>query len=254
MECFRARRCRIGGIEGELGISRVVARVAKSDVFVLRLSWLGFRFIAGIAGLMNEGEVGSDTMDVVSEPEGGWIERPFIFLGFLGAGDVMGRSRLGVDRLRLVMPFRPEKEGGAKDGGAKEGGANDGGAKDGGANDGGAKEGGAKDMGAKDERGARCTGESGDEDGEGSERSEESVQDIVVVGDESSDSVAWVDVLSLCLWPESDDRLGRKSGCSSLDNLVSSISITNLGSTTFSRLGWTRISESTSKTDMKEGI
>jgi hypothetical protein len=35
----------------------------------------------------------------------------------------------------------------------------------------------------------RLTGESGDEDGEGSDRGDESVVDIVVVGDESADSV-----------------------------------------------------------------
>jgi len=37
-ECFRALLCRIGGIAGELGTSRVVLRMARSDVFVLRLS------------------------------------------------------------------------------------------------------------------------------------------------------------------------------------------------------------------------
>lgn len=37
-------------------------------------------------------------------------------------------------------------------------------------------------------RGTKLTGESGEEDGEGSESEEESVQDTVVVGDESADS------------------------------------------------------------------
>jgi hypothetical protein len=49
----------------------------------------------------------------------------------------------------------------------------------------------------KDESGIKLTGESGEEDGEGSEREAESVVDMVVVGDESADSVFWVEVLSL---------------------------------------------------------
>lgn len=49
--------------------------------------------MAGIAGLMKDGEQGSETiLDVAFTVVGGWIDRPFIFLGFLGAGDVMGRS------------------------------------------------------------------------------------------------------------------------------------------------------------------
>jgi len=42
-------------------------------------------------------------------------------------------------------------------------------------------------------------GESGDEDGDGSERGEESVVERVVVGDESVDSDICVEVLSWCL-------------------------------------------------------
>lgn len=37
-------------------------------------------------------------------------------------------------------------------------------------------------------RGTRLTGESGDEDGDGSEKDDESVQETVVVGEESADS------------------------------------------------------------------
>lgn len=48
--------------------------------------------------------------------------------------------------------------------------------------------------------GTKFTGESGEEEGEGSEREEESVQDIVVVGEESADSEACVDVLSWWRW------------------------------------------------------
>jgi hypothetical protein len=43
----------------------------RSDEFVLRLSWLGLRFIAGIIGLMNEGDDGSDNNDDETEQNGG---------------------------------------------------------------------------------------------------------------------------------------------------------------------------------------
>lgn len=49
-------------------------------------------------------------------------------------------------------------------------------------------------------RGIRFVGESGDDDGEGSESGEESVVDSVVVGEESADSDIWVEMLSWCLW------------------------------------------------------
>jgi hypothetical protein len=144
------------GTEGELGISSNVGLI-RSEEFVFRLSWLGFLFMAGIAGLMKEGDEGSDNSDEESELKGGWMDRPFMFFGRLGVGDVIGRARLGglSDMVRLAMPDKP-----------------------------------AKGVGAKDERGIRLTGESGDEDGEGSERSEESVHDTVVVGEDSADSVA----------------------------------------------------------------
>jgi hypothetical protein len=50
-----------------------VVRVTRSDVLVLRLSWLGFRFIAGIVGLMKDdaGDVGSDINEEESELNGG---------------------------------------------------------------------------------------------------------------------------------------------------------------------------------------
>jgi hypothetical protein len=37
-ECLSARRCRIGGIDGDLGISSDVFLMARSEVLVLRLS------------------------------------------------------------------------------------------------------------------------------------------------------------------------------------------------------------------------
>lgn len=70
VECLRARRCRIGGTEGELGTSNVV-RAIRSEVLVLRLSWLGLRFMVGIFGLMKEGEDGSDTSVEETEPPNG---------------------------------------------------------------------------------------------------------------------------------------------------------------------------------------
>jgi len=49
----------MGATVGELGTSSVV-RVMRSEEFVLRLSWLGLRFMGAIIGLMKEGEAGSD--------------------------------------------------------------------------------------------------------------------------------------------------------------------------------------------------
>jgi hypothetical protein len=154
VECFRARRCNIGGIDGDVGISRVVRLMMRSDVLVLRLSWLGFLFMAGILGLINEGDEGSDTRVVDMEVNGGWIERPFIFFGLLGAGDVIGLSMSFVsEELSVAIVDRPPN-----------------------------------DVAANELSGRRVTGESGDEEGEGSERDEESVHDMVVVGEDSADS------------------------------------------------------------------
>lgn len=93
----------------------------------------------------------------------------------LGAGDVIGRIKRGIcsETVRLSMGGRAPK---VVPGNAL--------------------------------RGTKLTGESGDEEGEGSESDEESVHDIVVVGDESADSVEW---LSRC-WELGD----RDGGCSSV--------------------------------------
>lgn len=86
-----------------------------------------------------------------------------MFLGLRGAGEVMGRcARLGSDTERLAMRDKSLVKG---------------------------------CVGANVERGIRFTGESGEDDGEGSERSEESVHETVVVGEDSADSVARLDVL-----------------------------------------------------------
>lgn len=71
IECFRALLCASAGTEGLCGISRVV-RPARSLVFVFKLSWLGFLFMAGILGFMKDGEEGSDTwVDEAPEPTNG---------------------------------------------------------------------------------------------------------------------------------------------------------------------------------------
>lgn len=105
---------------------------------------------------MKTGEQGSDINDDESAPKGGWIDRPFMFLGRRGLGDVIGRSGAFSDIERPDIPDSPPKG-----------------------------------VGANVDRGIMfTTGESGDEDGDGSERSDESVHDTVVVGDDSADSVA----------------------------------------------------------------
>jgi hypothetical protein len=82
------------------------------------------------------------------------------------------------------------------------------------------------------------TGESGDEDGDGSERSDESVIDTVVVGDESADSVVCVDVLSLCRWADSDKAPGLIPGCESPCSFAPSM--TSLWSTIVTGFDWSR--------------
>lgn len=54
--------------------------------------------------------------------------------------------------------------------------------------------------GLKDEDDCLVTGDSGDGPGEGSVMLEESIVDIVVVGEESVESDAEVEVLSRCWW------------------------------------------------------
>jgi hypothetical protein len=162
--------------------------------------------MGAMVGLMKEGDEGSDNIDEESELMGGWMERPFMFLSRLGMGEVMGRSWLGSAMVRRVRPDRPPNGAGAKLG-----------------------------------RWARFTGESGDEDGEGSERSEESVMETVVVGDESADSVVCVDVLSLCLWAcagSEDKAPGLTPGCASPGSFGSPPPKTNLWSTIVTGFDW----------------
>lgn len=107
--------------------------------------------------------------------KGGCMDRPFIFLGFLGPGDVIGRSKAwfvlrSICRLFIVVGSSP------------------------------------KVLEGKECKGIRLTGESGDDEGEGSDSEDVSV---VKVGEESADSEFWVDVLSWCRCVGSDGR-GRR--------------------------------------------
>jgi hypothetical protein len=162
VECFRARLCNMGGKEGDWGTSSVVDALIRSEVLVFRLSWLGLRFMAGMAGLMNTGDEGSDTSDGDCDgANGGCMERPFMLRGRRGEGDVTGRSNCGSDTERIDSGGNGPKVGPGKD-----------------------------------DKGTRLMGESGDEDGDGSEKEAVSVPYPAVVGDESADSEFCVDVLS----------------------------------------------------------
>lgn len=167
VECFKARLCAnpIGGIAGDGGISIVDDRMLSPWPSVFKLSWLGFRFIAGICGLMNDGEEGSETRLVESEvANGGCMERPFM-LRLLGEGEVIGLWKwllmaFGSLTVRVfIVDESPPKE-----------------------------------VPGKLFNGIRLIGESGEEDGDGSESEDVSVVKVVV-GDESAEFC--VDVLSL---------------------------------------------------------
>jgi len=71
-ECFSARRWRIGAAAGDAGTS-MDDFLVRSEAFVFRLNWLGFRFMAGMVGLMNNGDDGSVTtyFEVVVTDNGG---------------------------------------------------------------------------------------------------------------------------------------------------------------------------------------
>lgn len=137
---------------------------------------LGFRFIPGILGLMNTGEAGSEVtvFDAAWPTDGGWIDSPFMLRGFLGAGEVIGRCKVLISG---------ELSTGVGAGAGFNVVACE-----------------LKEVAGKLFNGTNPTGESGEDEGEGSESGEESVVDRVVVGDESADSDICVDVLSLCLW------------------------------------------------------
>lgn len=60
------------GTDGERGAS-IVGLFMRSEEFVFKLSWLGFRFMAGMVGLIKEtdGDAGSEVNDDESELKGG---------------------------------------------------------------------------------------------------------------------------------------------------------------------------------------
>jgi len=112
---------------------------------------------------MKHGEEGSETRELLRDVgNGGCMDNPFIFLGFLGPGDVIGRSKLLFVLRSICRPFRVAGSS-------------------------------PKVLEGNEFKGIKFTGESGDDEGEGSESDEVSV---VRVGEESADSEVWVDVLS----------------------------------------------------------
>lgn len=175
----------MGGRAGELGTSIVVGRILNPPsplVSVFKLSWLGFRFIAGICGFMNEGDDGSETRLEASEPaNGGWIESPFMLRPRLGDGEVIGLSRVFGISLMLRVFIVDDKPPNV--------------------------------VAGNEFSGIRLIGESGEDDGEGSDNEDVSVVKVVV-GDESADSEFCVEVLSLCRCRVSVVGIGRKCCCS----------------------------------------
>lgn len=121
-----------------------------------------------MGGLIKDGEEGSDDWNG-SIFELRFRARLLGFFAFLGDGDVIGRSSLSGSREGLVsIIFKLWNESSPK-----------------------------VDA-EKDDKGIRVTGDSGDELGDGSDNDDESIVDIVVVGDESVESDACVDELSRC--------------------------------------------------------
>lgn len=134
---------------------------------MLRLSKLGFLLPFSAGGLINEGDGGSD--DNASTLEFKFNARLLGFLNFRGEGDVIGRSSLSGSRIGLGSTiFRPWNESNPK-----------------------------CEL-ENDDSGIKVIGDSGDELGEGSDNEDESTVDMVVVGEESVESDACVDVLSRC--------------------------------------------------------
>lgn len=170
MECFKPLRCNIEDKPGNPGEARPFVETASELAApVLRLSKLGFLRPASGGGLINEGDDGSDA------PEFSGLvlrlsARLFRFLNLRGPGDVMGLPSFRGKRIKGVSVIfklwkesRPNEEPGNED------------------------------------KGTNVTGDSGEELGDGSDdNEEESTVDIVVVGDESVESEACVDVLSRC--------------------------------------------------------
>jgi hypothetical protein len=133
---------------------------------VLRLRILGFLLAFEGGGLIKEGEDGSEVN--VSRVGRRLSARLLGFLGFLGEGEVIGRSTVSCGGLSNSPIFRLWKESNPND------------------------------DPVNDDSGMRVIGDSGDELGDGSDNEDESTVDIVVVGEESVESEACVEVLSRC--------------------------------------------------------
>ena len=109
---------------------------------------------------MNKGDEGSEIRVDEAILQGAMIDKPFMFFR-LGAGEVIGLASCVSLTVRWFMV----------DGSPP------------------------KLVALKEFRGIRLTGESGEDDGEGSDNDEVSVV-RVVVGEDSADSEFWVDMLS----------------------------------------------------------
>jgi hypothetical protein len=163
----------IDGIGANFGEVNASPNASPNDALALaapvfKLNKLGFFLGLNGGGLINEGDEGSDVCDgsTVALKPPKLRARLFGFLNFLGEGEVIGRSvpvggRTGF-RPATFRLWKASKPNGPP---------------------------------VKDDSGTTVTGDSGDEDGEGSDNEEESIVDIVVVGEESVESEAWVDVL-----------------------------------------------------------
>lgn len=155
------------GTDGEPGASTFSEMLFAAPVF--KLNKLGFRLPFNVGGLIKDGDAGSEPCKL-STLEFKFNARLFGFLAFRGDGDVIGRSSLKGNRKGFVSAIlRVEKESRAP-----------------------------KVVPEKEDNGTSVIGDSGDELGDGSDKEEESMVDIVVVGDESVESEAWVEVLSRC--------------------------------------------------------
>ena len=135
---------------------------------MFKLSKLGFLLFLSGGGLINDGDEGSEPWNV-SAPVLRLSARLFKFLVLRGPGDVMGLSSLSCNRMggaSAIFKFWKLSK--------------------------------PKDDPENEERGRSVMGDSGEELGEGSDNEDESTVDIVVVGEESVESDACVEVLSWC--------------------------------------------------------
>lgn len=168
MECFKPLRCNMVGMPGEAKAASDRGCWFAAPVF--RLSRLGRFLAANVGGLMKEGDAGDEGSD-------GWnasvLElrlraRLFGFLGFRGWGEVIGRPALSGLTGSLSITLRAWKESIPKL------------------------------VPGNEDSGRRVMGDSGDELGEGSDNEALSTVEIVVVGEDSVESDACVELLRWC--------------------------------------------------------